>query len=110
MKKEYKSGDIIKVKVGGVEYETYIDPNGVQRFRANSLLNFLFENRKNKNQNSKIDLNEIAILFHTKQPFSQRDYAEFNMMLGYSVCGFAELSSFEDMEIENPLWEEDETT
>jgi len=26
------------------------------------------------------------------------------MMLGYSVSGFAELSSFADMWIENPLW------
>lgn len=105
---KYKPGDIIKVKVGGIEYETYIDERGTQRFRKNSLLDFLFNSRENKKQNSKVDLNELAILFHSKNPpFSQRDYAEFNMMLGYSVAGFAELSSFEDMEIENPVWEKD---
>ena len=88
----------IIVKVGGVEYPTVIDKHGVQRFVENSLFCHLVDS-------GQVDLNRLGIDYqHDK--FSQREYAEFTMMLGYSVDGFAELSSFHDMEIENPLWEE----
>jgi hypothetical protein len=94
---KYKTGDIIKVKVGGVEYDTIIDHNNVQCFKCNSVIDYLLMTQR-------LNLNQLAMDYQMKK-FSQRDYAEFNMMLGYSVSGFRELSSFEDMEIENPLWE-----
>jgi hypothetical protein len=91
-----RPGDVIIVKVGGNSYETVIDKAGVQRFRKNAVLDHLFNS-------GRLDLNQLAIDYR-RGAFDQRTYAEFNMALGYSVCGFAELSSFEDMEIENPLW------
>jgi len=95
MKKEKESKPIM-VKVEGKKYETRIDLRGVQRFKENSVINFLVDKEI-------IDLNKLAIAFQEKE-FTKRDFAEFNMMLGYSVCGFAELSFFEDYEIDNPLW------
>jgi hypothetical protein len=94
----FKPGDVIKVKVGGVEYETVIDDRGVQRFRRNELFCHLHDS-------GKVDLNKLAIDYHNGK-FGKREYAEFNMGLGYSVCGFADLSSFQDWEIENPVWGE----
>jgi hypothetical protein len=93
-----KPGDVITVKVGGKEYDTVIDEQGVQRFKENGVLKYLFDR-------GALDLNEIARIYHTKKPFSQRDYAELNMMLGYSVSGWCDLSAFQDMDVKNPLWE-----
>lgn len=90
-----KPGDTVKVKVGGVVYETVIDSNGTQRFRKNTAIDWLAEDQ----------LNRMALDYQAKK-FTQRDYLEFNMALGYSVSGLSELSAFEDLEIENPLWEE----
>lgn len=89
--------DEIIVRVGGKEYQTFIDDKGVQRFKANSVLDYL-------SNFGIIDLNAICLDYHEGK-FSKIDYAEFNMMLGYSVCGFCDLNEFEDMEIYNPLWE-----
>lgn len=87
----------IMVKVGGIEYPTVIDERGTQRFIGNKLLCHLVDS-------GQVDLNRLGIDYQHEK-FSQREYAEFNMMLGYSVSGFAGLSSFHDFEIENPLWE-----
>ncbi len=95
--KTVKPGDVIVVAVGGVDYETVIDELGVQRFRCNAIIGHLFQEKR-------LDLNQLAVDYYEKK-FDQRAYAEFNMALGYSVCGFADLSSFEDMAIDNPLWE-----
>lgn len=85
------------VRVGGVVYSTIIDEHGTQRFIENPFVRYLLAN-------SRKDLNAIGIayqrgLFGTG-PEAQRAYAEFNMALGYSVCGFEELSSFQDMKVE----------
>jgi tRNA/tmRNA/rRNA uracil-C5-methylase (TrmA/RlmC/RlmD family) len=85
------------VKVGEIEYSTVIDEHGTQRFVKNKLLCHLVDS-------GQVDLNRLSIDYQHEK-FSQREYAEFNMMLGYSVSGFSELSSFDDLEIENPLWE-----
>ncbi len=91
-----KKGKEIIVKVQGINYLTEIDSHGVQRFKENSVIRFLVNKEI-------IDLNKLFIAFQEKK-FTKRDYAEFNMMLGYSVGGFADLSSFEDWEIDNPIW------
>jgi hypothetical protein len=98
-----KDGDVIIVKVGGVPYETVM-VKGVQRFKRNALIDHL-------SKTGQLDLNQIAIQYNEGQynegKFDQRSYAEFNMALGYSVSGFADLSAFQDMEIENPLWKKE---
>jgi hypothetical protein len=91
--------NMIKVKVNNKEYDTHIDHKGVQRFIENSVICYLVANHI-------VDLNKLCIAYQEGK-FSQKDYAEFNMMLGYSVCGFADLPSFEDYKIENPLWEKE---
>jgi hypothetical protein len=52
-------------------------------------------------------MNELAMRYHRGE-FTVRDYAEANIFIGYSVSGFCNLSAFEDMEISNPLWDDDE--
>ena len=96
-----KPGDIIKVKVGGKDYDTSIDPDGVQRFKANGAVNWLLHFAKSDG----CALNDMAMAF-CEGKFTQSDFAEFYMSLGYSVCGFCELSFFEglEMEVVNPLW------
>jgi hypothetical protein len=85
------------VRVGGVVYPTIIDKNGTERFIENPVVRYLLDN-------GKIDLNQIAVAYQTGKlggvEDAQRAYAEFNMMLGYSVCGFEELSSFWTMPVE----------
>tara|TARA_Y100000310_G_scaffold277910_1_gene296019 strand:- start:66 stop:404 length:339 start_codon:yes stop_codon:yes gene_type:complete len=88
------------VRVGGVPYPVITDSSGTLRFPENGILTGLF-------MQGKLDLNEIAIAyqqgkFGAPEPGTeaQRAYAEFYMMLGYSVSGFASLSSFADMPIQ----------
>lgn len=86
------------VKFGEKEYPTYIDEYGVQRFYENSVIRHLRYTKA-------IDLNELSGDFFENK-FTQIDFLEFNMALGYSVSGLAELSYFQDLEIDNPLWHE----
>ncbi len=95
-KRTVAPGDVIPVKVDGKKYDTIIDADGVQRFVQNDVIRRIVDL-------GWVNLNNLAENYHGQGGISQRDYAEFNMMLGYSMCGFSELSAFEDMEIENPL-------
>lgn len=90
--------DTIIVKVGGIEYPTIIDEHGTQRFIAHPLLSKLCDANL-------IDLNGVAVAYARGKVFTQREYIEFNMALGYSVCGLAELHEFENVGIENHLWD-----
>lgn len=131
---DVKPGDKIAVVIEGVEYETYIDDRGTQRFPeveglraplwsdvgrfrgqdgpryAKPVNDEVKELAKTNTAvawlvaNNPTDLNEMAMAYHEGK-FTQRHYAEFNMMIGYSVGGWAELSSFFDMEIDNPLYD-----
>jgi hypothetical protein len=104
---EYKPGDIIKITVGGIEYDTVIDQHNVQRFIENpdhflvKQIPMIWDTYLKRNIEN---MNEMRRRY-IQGEFSQRDYAEMNMAVGYSVCGFADLSPFEDMEIINPVWE-----
>jgi hypothetical protein len=103
---DYKPGDRIMVKVGGVEYETVIDQYGTQRFVANpdhwlvKQIPIVWDTYLKKNIQ---DMNTMYYRYKNGE-FSQRDYAEMNMAVGYSVSGFCDLSNFNDMIVENPLW------
>jgi hypothetical protein len=96
MSKTWKPGDVVAVKVGGKGYTTIFDENGVQRFRTNTVLDFLFQERR-------LDLNQLEMDYRQGR-FNKRDYAEVKMALGYSVSRFADLSAFQDWCIENPVW------
>ncbi|KKN46796.1 hypothetical protein LCGC14_0669240 [marine sediment metagenome] len=98
--KNYKSGDKITILINGQSYETYIDEHGVQRFPTNTVLDYLFNV-------GRLDLNQLCIDYQNGK-FDKDDYMKLNMDLGYSICGFADLSSFEDYEIINPVWNEDD--
>lgn len=90
------------VRVGGVVYPTIIDEQGTQRFIENPVIRYILDEQVTVG--GKPLLNAIGIAYHRglfgRGPEAQRAYAEFNMALGYSVCGFEELSSFQDMEVE----------
>jgi len=106
---DYKPGDKIIIKVGGIEYETVIDDAGTQRFVKNpdhwlvKQIPMIYDTYLKRDIQ---DMNTMARRYHQGE-FSQRDYAEMNMAIGYSVSGFCELSSFHDMIVENPLWASD---
>lgn len=91
-----KPGEVIVVKIGGKPFETIIDNDGVQRFKVNKLFDRLYKS-------GRIDLNQLAIDYQ-RGLFTQEEYLHFYLGLGYSVSGFSELSFFEDLEIDNPLW------
>ena len=93
---EPKKGDVITVKVGGKPYQTVIDDEGTQRFQVNKLFRHL-------QGSCRIDLNQLGIDY-ANGLFTQEEYLHFYMGIGYSVSGLSELSMFEDLEIENPLW------
>lgn len=103
-----KPGDRITVLVGGIPYETEINEHGTQRFIIdpdNALVRRLrnrSDGQPTRAEGDIADLNEMAIRYHQGE-FTKREYAEMNIALGYSLGGFEELSSFEDMDIDNPL-------
>lgn len=103
-----KPGDVIPVRVGGVEYRTMISEHGTQRFIENPDDPWVKRLRNNPGgaynpQGDIEDLNAMALLYH-RGGLTQREYAEMNMAIGYSVSGFCELGSFDDMDVDNPLW------
>lgn len=95
-KKNVKPGDKIKIKIGGREIETIIDPHGIQRLPSNPIYKGLWDS-------GSLDLNKLAIGYHEGK-ISKEDYLEFWLHFGMSVCSFSEKHDFEDLEIENPLW------
>lgn len=56
------------------------DQHGVARFKRNAIVEHLLAN-------GGIDLNAIA-----RMDFDQRDREQFAQLIGYSVCGFGDLS------------------
>ncbi len=85
---------LIKIQVDGKDYNTIIDENGIQRFIKNAIICHLIETEN-------IDLNLLSIDYQ-KGKFTDIEYMEFYMGMGYSVCGFSEI--FHNASIENPLW------
>ena len=60
------------------------DAHGVVRFHANAIVRHLLDH-------GKIDLNQIALL-----DVSQEDHEQFAQLIGYSICGYHELSYVSD--------------
>ena len=91
-------GTRFKVRVGGVEYDSIIDPSGRERFVENP------EHRLVKmlappDGTGTDDMNSMRFRFINGE-FSRREYAEFHMAIGYSLSGFMELSPFFCWEID----------
>jgi len=118
----YKPGDEIKVKIGGREFTTVIDPHGVQRFKSNGVVRAIqqsfFEEwdkycktglqRDIRNRHLEpMGFNKLAVMY-CRSEFSQEDYLDFYISTGCSVCHISEIGFFEDLEIENPIWKEQE--
>jgi len=85
----------VEVKINGVPYDTIIDNQGVQRFQKNNLYGYLINS-------GMVDLNELSCAYQNGS-FTREEYMEFYRGIGYSVSGFCDI--FDDVEIENPLWE-----
>lgn len=62
------------------------DDDGVRRFKQNKIIGWLFDR-------GHIDLNRISF-----EEFPPEDAAQLAQLLGYSVCGFGELSYVSDDE------------
>ncbi len=61
-----------------------VTPDGTVRFQANAIVRHLLDH-------GGIDLNMLAVL-----DFSQADQTQFAQLIGYSLCGFHELSYVSD--------------
>jgi len=91
-------GDLIEIKLGDHVYLSEIDESGVQRFLP-------IGDHYDKYQKGEYDLNQIHIEFLTQNTMTQKEYAELKMGICYSISGFSELSTFQDMQLINPLWD-----
>lgn len=56
------------------------DPHGVTRFKANKIVRYLLDH-------GGIDMNQLAML-----QFSREDRQQFAQLIGYSLCGYSDLS------------------
>lgn len=61
-----------------------VDPGGVVRFRGNALVRYLLDH-------GGLNLNDLS-----RVPASQDDQEQFAQLIGYSLCGFHELSYVSD--------------
>ena len=96
-----KPGDIIMVKINGENYITIIDSDGVQRFKANSIIRHIVDRY--------VDLNDLWLNFNHSKSMTIEDMMLFYMDMGYSVCGFCDIFNNEEvpnLEISNPLWKD----
>lgn len=91
--------DLVVVRVGDVEYIS-VKRNKVQRFVG---FPTPLKYELSKYGTGSLDLNDMARRY-ANGDFDQRAYAELNIAIEYSVAGFASLSDFHDMKLENPVW------
>jgi hypothetical protein len=72
------------------------DKLGTVRFKKNAIVDYLLDN-------GGIDMNDLAVI-----DFSQEDREQFAQLIGYSQCGFGELSYVSDDTYEtcNKMYEE----
>ncbi len=86
----------MEVTVNGIIYKTHIDKDGVQRFVVDKLIKYLY-------LKGEIDFTQASIDYQMGC-FTLEDYHRFYAGIGYSVCGFMDIFSETETEIENPLW------
>ena len=64
------------------------DKRGVARFKENAIVRFLLDEAS---EGRKCDLNRLAV-----RDFCQSDWEQFYQLIGYSICGYHELSMVSD--------------
>lgn len=90
------SAPIIVIKINGRAFDTYLDKQGVQRFKTNTVMQYLYDK-------GKFDLNQMAMEYYTGN-FSNDDWLTFYTSFSYSVAGLSDLSYFSAYDFDNPLW------
>lgn len=101
-----QSADKIVVKVGEKEFQTFIDSDGVQRFCGNSVIETIVHTYMNE-PNSNFNLNNLAIDYYNGK-YSSEHWLDFMTSFGYSVSGLLDLTAFQYLPVENPLWENED--
>lgn len=112
----YEPGDMIPIRVGKMVVHTVIDDHGVQRLPMNKIYAAWVDgttqasdsyNRKtpfsNRDADVTFNLNDMCVLYQQGE-FTDEEWLDFYLHIGYSVDGFSSLSDFEDLEIINPAW------
>lgn len=98
-KKPYRAPAVktkpLVVTVGGAEYPAVMKDK-VLGFKSNWAV-------RAAANDSDCDLNVLCAMYQIDN-FPLRDYAEYHMMLGYSVSGFCDLSEFQHLEVVTPFW------
>ena len=97
----YEEGDLFVVRIDGENYLTQIIKS--TQFFIKNPDHYLVRQTREDSGVRISDFNQMFRRYQAKE-FSQRDYAELNIFVGYSVSSFHGLSSFQDMRLENPLW------
>jgi hypothetical protein len=97
---KYSVGDVIPVRIGGRVIETIIDKNKTQRLP--NTLSFIGMTESH----SKVNLDTLSTLYR-EGGFTDNEWFDFYSHIGYSLGGFSSLSYFSEMEIVNPLWDDD---
>lgn len=92
----------IPVKVGGREFQTFIDEQGVQRFCSNSVITHLMSSNA---RDGILSLNNLSLEYDSGK-FSSDDWLDFMTSFGYSVTGLLDWEEFTHLPVENPLWED----
>lgn len=90
------NAEIIKVKIHGREFDTFVDFYGTQRFKTDAITAYMFKNKL-------IDLGALEIAYQEGK-FSSEDWLDFHARSGNSVENLANLSDFSHLSIESPLW------
>lgn len=112
----YNVGDEILVTVGSRTFTTVIDPYNTQRFKMNTVIDAFVEasyelskawNRSDHSTPQPYTLNTL-VSEYAEGKHTQDDMLTFYTSIGYSVSGFADLNHFGDLDIRNPVWEEDD--
>jgi|SRR6185503_2330821 len=78
-----------------------IDKQGVTRFKRNAIVSWLLDISTARG----VGMNEIAI-----QDFPREDRVQFAQLIGYSLCGFGELSYVKDSDWKRIQNEQDQVT
>lgn len=77
-----------KVVQGDGDQPIVVTEDGTVRFRENKIVRFLLDN-------APFDINDLS-----KHDFGTRDWEIFMQLIGYSVCGYGELSCVSSASVE----------
>lgn len=121
MTKEYAPEEIIIVTIGDREFKTALDENDTQRFlphnEGNPELAALMVGWNEWLNSSEATTGRVPnglytpndmILDAARGRWTVDELLSYQTATGYSVAGLADLSTYEEMPISNPLWAGDD--